>query len=74
MKLNVCLLVKSVMLVYILSFILFAGPSQAEGFGQHFNISSNHDEKLFYADGNGAVVGKGKLRVTGEPETRHNVQ
>ncbi|KTF87066.1 hypothetical protein cypCar_00037995 [Cyprinus carpio] len=41
------------------------GPSQAEGFGQHFNISSNHDENLFYADINGAVVGKGKLRVTG---------
>uniref|UniRef100_A0A8C2FX08 Gamma-sarcoglycan n=1 Tax=Cyprinus carpio TaxID=7962 RepID=A0A8C2FX08_CYPCA len=35
------------------------------GFGQHFNISSNHDENLFYADINGAVVGKGKLRVTG---------
>ncbi|XP_039526589.1 gamma-sarcoglycan [Pimephales promelas] len=41
------------------------GPSQAEGFGQHFNISSNHDENVFYADRNGAVVGKGKLRVTG---------
>ncbi|XP_067222355.1 gamma-sarcoglycan isoform X1 [Chanodichthys erythropterus] len=44
---------------------LSVGPSQAEGFGRHFNISSNHDENLFYADGNGAVVGKGKLRVTG---------
>ncbi|XP_051535413.1 gamma-sarcoglycan [Myxocyprinus asiaticus] len=41
------------------------GPGQARGFGKHFNISSNHDENLFYADENGAVVGKGKLRVTG---------
>nr|AAH77085.1 Sarcoglycan, gamma [Danio rerio] len=41
------------------------GPSQAEGFSKYFNISSNHDENLFYADGSGAVVGKGKLRVTG---------
>lgn len=49
---------------------LLSGPSQAEGFSKHFNISSNHDENLFYADGNGAVVGKGKLRVTGESKTR----
>ncbi|XP_051521094.1 gamma-sarcoglycan-like isoform X1 [Myxocyprinus asiaticus] len=38
---------------------------QARSFGQHFNISSNHDENIFYADGNGAIVGKGKLCVTG---------
>ncbi|TRY93651.1 hypothetical protein DNTS_021150 [Danionella cerebrum] len=41
------------------------GPSQVTGFNQHLNISSNHDENIFYADGKGAVVGKGKLRVTG---------
>ncbi|KAI7800508.1 gamma-sarcoglycan [Triplophysa rosa] len=41
------------------------GPGQASVFGQHFNITSNHDVNLFYADRNGAVVGKGRLRVTG---------
>ncbi len=51
-------------------FLFSIGPSQAEGFGQYFNISSNHDENVFYADVNGAVVGKGKLRVTGEPGNR----
>lgn len=42
------------------------GPDQASVLGQHFNITSNDKEDLFYADRNGAVVGKGRLRVTGE--------
>ncbi|MCI4385995.1 hypothetical protein PGIGA_G00057020 [Pangasianodon gigas] len=40
------------------------GPGQAKAFGQHFTVNS--DEKtLFYADEKEAVVGTGKLRVTG---------
>ncbi|TSN57774.1 Gamma-sarcoglycan [Bagarius yarrelli] len=40
------------------------GPGHAQAFGQHFTISSN-DKTLFYADKKEAVVGTGKLRVTG---------
>ncbi|XP_062872806.1 gamma-sarcoglycan [Trichomycterus rosablanca] len=41
------------------------GPGQAKVFGQHFNISSSRDKTLFYADGKEAIVGTGRLRVTG---------
>lgn len=44
--------------------VFLSGPGQAKAFGQHFTISSN-DKTLFYADEKEAVVGTGKLRVTG---------
>lgn len=40
------------------------GPGQAKAFGQHFTVSSS-DKTLFYADEKEAIVGTGKLRVTG---------
>ncbi|XP_066542440.1 gamma-sarcoglycan [Hoplias malabaricus] len=44
---------------------LSVGPEHAKGFGQHLTISSMTDKSLFYADAKEAVVGTGKLRVTG---------
>lgn len=44
--------------------ISLSGPGQAKAFGQHFTISSS-DQTLFYADEKEAIVGTGKLRVTG---------
>ncbi|XP_030631968.1 gamma-sarcoglycan [Chanos chanos] len=44
---------------------LSVGPQTALGYGQHFTVSSKNDKMLFQADGNEAVVGVGKLRVTG---------
>lgn len=44
--------------------VCLSGPGQAKAFGQHFTISSS-DKTLFYADEKEAIVGTGKLRVTG---------
>ncbi|XP_076832628.1 gamma-sarcoglycan [Brachyhypopomus gauderio] len=42
------------------------GPAQAHAFGQHFTVSSSSDDStLFYADSKEAIVGMGKLRITG---------
>lgn len=41
------------------------GPGHAQAFGQHLTVSSNTDKTVFYADAKEAVVGTGKLRVTG---------
>ncbi|XP_026867819.1 gamma-sarcoglycan [Electrophorus electricus] len=41
------------------------GPGQAKAFGQHFTVSSSSDSALFYADSKEAIVGTGKLRITG---------
>ncbi|KAJ8400345.1 hypothetical protein AAFF_G00397280 [Aldrovandia affinis] len=44
---------------------LSLGPGMAEAFGQYLEITSNNDKMLFSADENEAVVGAGKLRITG---------
>ncbi|XP_017552323.1 gamma-sarcoglycan [Pygocentrus nattereri] len=44
------------------------GPKHAKAFGQHLTVSSSSsgtDKTLFYADAKEAIVGTGKLRVTG---------
>lgn len=56
----------NLLLLYVktVGVISISGPGQAKAFGQHFTISSS-DKTLFYADEKEAVVGTGKLRVTG---------
>ncbi|KAI4905240.1 hypothetical protein NFI96_016118 [Prochilodus magdalenae] len=44
---------------------LSVGPKHAKAFGQHLTVSSNTNKTLFYADAKEAIVGTGKLRVTG---------
>ncbi|XP_034023952.1 gamma-sarcoglycan [Thalassophryne amazonica] len=44
---------------------IFMGPKQAEGHVQNLLINSPNDNMLFAADGNEAVIGPDKLRVTG---------
>ncbi|XP_057694036.1 gamma-sarcoglycan [Corythoichthys intestinalis] len=41
------------------------GPKQAEGHTPNMLVSSSNDNMLFTADGNQAVIGPDKLRVTG---------
>lgn len=46
---------------------VIAGPKEAEGHTRNLLINSNNDNMLFTADGDQAVIGPDKLRVTGIP-------
>ena len=47
--------------------VIVAGPKQAQGHIRNLLISSNNGNMLFTADGDQAVIGPDKLRVTGIP-------
>ncbi|KAM3874984.1 gamma-sarcoglycan [Diretmus argenteus] len=44
---------------------LSVGPNEAHGHAQNLVINSHHDNMLFTADGNSAMIGPDKLRITG---------
>lgn len=48
-------------------FIAVAGPKEAQGHTPNLAISSHNDNMLFTADGEQAVIGPDKLRITGKP-------
>lgn len=53
----------------ILTVVVFAipGPKEAQGHAQNLLINSNDNKMVFTADGDQAVIGPDKLRVTGIP-------
>lgn len=51
-------------IVTVVGFVI-AGPNEAQGHTGNLLINSHNDNMLFTADGDQAVIGPDKLRVTG---------
>lgn len=47
--------------------VVVAGPEEAQGHTQKLLINSHNGNMLFTADGEQAVIGPDKLRITGKP-------
>lgn len=54
--------------VFLFAFVV-AGSKEAQGHARNLLINSHNDNMLFTADGDQAVIGPDKLRITGIPTT-----